>query len=124
MLQQDPSQSFWESGEVLADWKLASVIPDYKKGVREDPGNNRLVSLTSVPGKITEKIILGAVEGHLKSSASIRHSQYGFTKGKSSLINFISFHKVTYVLDEGEVVDVVLLGFSKGFVAVPPFWTK
>ncbi|KAK4827622.1 hypothetical protein QYF61_019832 [Mycteria americana] len=31
-------QRSWESGEVPADWKLASVIPIYRKGVREDPG--------------------------------------------------------------------------------------
>ncbi|KAK4827505.1 hypothetical protein QYF61_018805 [Mycteria americana] len=35
--------------EVPADWKLANVIPVYKKGIREDPGNYRPVSLTSVP---------------------------------------------------------------------------
>ncbi|KAK4827722.1 hypothetical protein QYF61_021022 [Mycteria americana] len=32
-----------ESGEVPADWKLANVIPVYKKAVREDPGNYRPV---------------------------------------------------------------------------------
>ncbi|GAB0206220.1 mitochondrial enolase superfamily member 1 [Grus japonensis] len=73
-------QRSWESGEVPADWKLANVIPIYKKGMREDPGNYRPVSLTSVPGKIMEKIILGAIERHLKDNAIIRHSQHGFTK--------------------------------------------
>ncbi|KFP58021.1 hypothetical protein N323_02901, partial [Cathartes aura] len=64
-------QRSWESGEVPADWKLASVIPIYKKGVREDPGNYRPVGLTSVPGKIMEKTILGTIERHLKSNAII-----------------------------------------------------
>ncbi|KFP51109.1 hypothetical protein N323_02338, partial [Cathartes aura] len=64
-------QRSWESGEVRADWKLASVIPIYKKGVREDPGDYRPVSLSSVPGEIMEKIILGTVERHLKSNAII-----------------------------------------------------
>ncbi|KAK4825967.1 hypothetical protein QYF61_003536 [Mycteria americana] len=94
-------QSSWESGEVPADWKLASVIPIYK-GVREDPGNYRFVSLTSVPGKITEKIIQGTIERHLKNNAVIRHSQHGFTKGKSCLTNLMSFYdKVTRLVDEG-----------------------
>lgn len=30
---------FWESGEVPTDWKLADVIPVYKKGMMKDPGN-------------------------------------------------------------------------------------
>ncbi|KAK4827324.1 hypothetical protein QYF61_016574 [Mycteria americana] len=113
-------QRSWESGEVPADWKLASVIPIYKKGVREDPGNYRPVSLTSVPGKIMENIILGSIERHLKNIAIIRHSQHGFTKGKSCLITLISFYdKVTSPVDEGKVVDVDFLDFSKAFDPVP-----
>ena len=51
-------QRSWESGEVPVDWKLANVVPIFKKGKKEDPGNYRPVSLTSVPGKTMEKVIL------------------------------------------------------------------
>ncbi|KFO62038.1 hypothetical protein N302_09561, partial [Corvus brachyrhynchos] len=64
-------QMFWESEEVPADWKMANAIPSYKKGMREDPGKYRPVSLTSIPGKIMEKIILGATERHSKNNAVI-----------------------------------------------------
>ncbi|KAK4829271.1 hypothetical protein QYF61_002663 [Mycteria americana] len=37
-------QRSWESGEVPANWRLANVIPIYKKVVREDPGNYRPVT--------------------------------------------------------------------------------
>jgi len=88
--------------------------------VREDPGNYRPVSLTSAPGKITEQIILGTIERHLKNSATIRHRQHGFTKGKSCLTNLISFYgKVTCLGDEGKVVAVISLDFRKAFDAVP-----
>ena len=46
------------TGEVPEDWRLASVTPIYKKGCREDPGNYRPGSLTSVPGNIMEQIVL------------------------------------------------------------------
>ncbi|KAJ7415266.1 rna-directed dna polymerase from mobile element jockey-like [Pitangus sulphuratus] len=49
----------WEYGEAPDDWKLANVAPIFKKGKKEDPRNYRPLNLTSVPGKVMEKIILG-----------------------------------------------------------------
>ena len=43
-------EKLWLSGEVPDDWRKGQVTPIYKKGSREDAGNYRLVSLTSVPG--------------------------------------------------------------------------
>ena len=51
-------QQSWLTGEVPDDWKLASVTPIHRKGGKEDPGNYRAVSLTSVPGKAMEQFIL------------------------------------------------------------------
>ena len=85
--------------------------------MREDPENYRPVSLTSVSGKIMEKIILSTIERILKNNEIIRHSQHGFTKGKSCLTNLISFYdKVTCLVGEGKAVDAVFLGFSKVFI--------
>ena len=47
-------QQSWLTGEVPVDWRLANVTPIYKKGRKEDPGNYRPVSLTSVLGKVME----------------------------------------------------------------------
>lgn len=87
--------------------------------MREDPGNYRPVSLTSVPGKVVEKITLGTVKRHLKNNTIPRHSQHGLTKGKSCLTDFISFYvKVTHLVDEGKVGDGVFLELSQGFHTV------
>jgi len=56
-------QQSWLTGEVPGDWRTTNVTPIYKKGWKEDPGNYRPVSLSSVPGKITEQFILRACEG-------------------------------------------------------------
>jgi len=80
----------WKTGEVPEDWRKASVAPVFNKGKKEDPGNYRLVSLTSVPGKVMEQLILAVISNQLKEKKVLRSSQHGFTKGKclSSLIAF------------------------------------
>ncbi|GAB0182551.1 mitochondrial enolase superfamily member 1 [Grus japonensis] len=109
----------WESGEVSVDWKLANVVPIFKKGKKEDPGNYRPVSLTSVPGKIVEKIMLGVIEKHLKDNTVIGHSQHGFVRGRACLTNLVSFYnKVTHLVDQGKPADVIFLDFSKAFNTV------
>ncbi|KAK4828143.1 hypothetical protein QYF61_023959 [Mycteria americana] len=109
----------WLTGEVPVDWRLANVTPIYKKGRKEDPGNYRPVSLTSVPGKLMEQIILSAITRHVEDNQGIKPSQHGFRKGRSCLTNLISFYdKVTHLVDEGKAVDVVYLDFSKAFDTV------
>uniref|UniRef100_A0A8B9SW13 Reverse transcriptase domain-containing protein n=1 Tax=Anas platyrhynchos TaxID=8839 RepID=A0A8B9SW13_ANAPL len=112
-------QQSWLSGEVPVGWRLANVTPIYKKGCRADPGNYRPVSLTSVPGKFMEQIILRVITQHLQGKQAIRPNQHGFMKGRSCLTNLISFYdKVTRWVDEGKAVDVVYLDFSKAFDTV------
>jgi len=41
----------WRTGEVPEDWRKANVTAIFKKSKKEDPGNYRPVSLTSIPGK-------------------------------------------------------------------------
>ncbi|KAK4816876.1 LOW QUALITY PROTEIN: hypothetical protein QYF61_024518 [Mycteria americana] len=109
-------QQSWLTGEVPVDWRLANVTTIFKKGRKEDPGNYRPVSLTSVPGKLMEQIILSAITQHLEDNQGIKPSQHGFRKGRSCLTNLISFcNKVTRLMDEGKAVDVVYLDFSKAF---------
>ncbi|PKU31507.1 rna-directed dna polymerase from mobile element jockey- hypothetical protein [Limosa lapponica baueri] len=81
----------WRTGEVPEDWRKANVTPVFKKGKKEDLGNYRPVSLTSIPGKMMEQLILDVISKHVEEEKDIRSGQHGFTKGKSCLTNMIAF---------------------------------
>ena len=80
----------WQMEEVPEDGWKASVTPFLKKGKKEDPGNYRSVSLTSIPGKVNILLWMPS-PSNWEQKKVIRSSQHIFTKGKSCLTNLIAF---------------------------------
>ena len=52
---------------------MANVTPIFKKGNKNDAGNYRPVSLTSVPCKVLESIMKDAIVDYLESAGFYDH---------------------------------------------------
>ncbi|PKU39778.1 rna-directed dna polymerase from mobile element hypothetical protein [Limosa lapponica baueri] len=55
----------WKLRDIPEDWKKANVTLMYKKDLKEDPENDRPIGLTSIPGEVTEQILLGAITSQM-----------------------------------------------------------
>lgn len=113
------SRSFYYT-EIPQDWKDGNVVPISKGGNKSDPGNYRPVSLTSLVGKVFERLLKSEIQVHLEGQKVLNDTQHGFRNGKSCLTNLLSFMDFTTgEMDKGKKLNIAYLDFAKAFDTVP-----
>ncbi len=87
-------------GHFPTSWKLANVIPIFKKGCPQTPSNYRPISLLSCVGKLMERIMFKHIYNHLHSQQLIYKRQSGFLPGHSTVYQLIDiYHQICQALD-------------------------
>ena len=109
-----------ESEELPSLWKTGIITALYKKGKKSEAQNYRPVSLTSIPCKILESLIVDSIINHLAENLLKNPNQHGFSKGRSTVTNLISALNIwTEALSHNIPVDIIYLDFEKAFDKVP-----
>ncbi|KAK4815945.1 hypothetical protein QYF61_010439 [Mycteria americana] len=96
-------------GNVPSDMTKGNTTPIFKKGSKKDSGNYQPVSITSLPSKIVEQILLEDISKHMEDR-----------QGKLCLTNLVAFYnRVSASVDNGRATDVIYLDFCRTFDMVP-----
>jgi Reverse transcriptase (RNA-dependent DNA polymerase) len=109
-------------GTMPIDWKSANVVPVFKRGDRSITSNYWPISLTSVVGKIMERVVNNQVLQHLHSVKAINTNQHGFLPRRSCvtiLTGAIDDWQHALGAEAGAHVDVISLDWAKAFDRVP-----
>ena len=105
---------------IPSQWKIANIVPIFKKGNRSNPGNYRPVSLTCICSKLLEHIIHSHIFSHLTKHNILTEEQHGFRQCRYCETQLITtVHDLAENLNCGNQTDVILLDFTKAFDKVP-----
>jgi len=109
-------KSSLHTGQVPKDWKEALVTPVFKKGEHYKASNYRPISLTSVPAKILEHVLVSAIMHHLESNNILSTQQHGFRKHHSCETQLLEFvEEASSAMESGVATDVIIMDFQKAF---------
>ena len=107
------------TGTVPEDFKLARVVPLFKKSSRAEAGNYRPVSILSVLSKVLERVVYNQIYAHLQEYNLMYEFQSGFRKSYSTetCVTHLSDYIRTEI-DKGNFCGMVLLDLQKAFDTV------
>ena len=106
--------------KLAADWKVAHMIPVFKKGDKSSPHNYRPISLTCLCYKILEHIVYSNIFTHLNQANILCEEQHGFRERRcceSQLI--LTIDNFAQCLNNKGLVHAIFLDFAKAFDKVP-----
>ena len=111
-------QNILVASTYLVMWKLANVIPIFKKGDKQSINNYRPISLLPICGKMFEKIIFNNLFKYLNTNNLITKNQSGFRPCDSTTNQLLYLvNEIHKAFDDPKSLEVraVFLDISKAF---------
>ncbi|CAH2084880.1 unnamed protein product [Euphydryas editha] len=102
------------SSKFPSEWKIANVVPIFKKGESNISSNYRPISLLSIFAKLFEAAVCPVITSHIKPQ--LAPQQHGFCVGRSTTTNLLSYvNDISKSLDNRIQVDSIYTDFSSAF---------
>ena len=107
----------YNTGIIPAEWKLASVVPIFKKGEKQNIENYSPISLTCISGKLMERIMYN--ELYSRTINLIDDRQHGFLRNKSCVTNMTNLiESLANAFMKKLPTDIIYFDFAKAFDTV------
>ena len=101
------------------EWKMARVIPFYKSGHRNLPGNYRPISVQPTISKIMERILYNQLYVYLTEFGLLSSAQFGFRKSHSIATALLDCTNEWYVNIDKKIFNlIVFIDLKKAFDTV------
>ena len=101
------------------DLKVAKVLPIFKAGTKDDPGNYRPISILSSVARVFEKLLYDQLYHYLSSNNLLGKQQWGFRKMHSTVSALQSITNNWILnMDNGRANAVIFLDLKKTFDTV------
>ena len=110
-----------EEGVYPDPWCEALIVPIYKNGNHDDPGNYRGIALLSCISKIFTKILNNKLIKWAQVNEKMYEEQCGFTKGKSTIDQIFVLQSLIskYTSKPKGRFYSIFIDFSKAFDSIP-----
>ena len=96
-----------------ASWKIANVVPIFKKNSKSLPNNYRPVSLLPIISKIMERIINKALTKFFEKHSVLSNRQFGFRSGLRTSDLLVSLHhQWSRTANQGGLVRVLAVDIA------------
>ena len=106
----------FRTGIQPAAWKVANVVPVFKKGSKSIPKNYRPISLLSIISKCMESIINRSISNFLEKNAILSPTQFGFRAGLATADLLLALHhEWSRNINQGGLVRVLAVDIAGAF---------